>query len=537
MAATFCPVFGGRWTPEPLQADGSPYPTMGYAAAAWIVAKCGLELDPWQVEILRRAWLYDPDTLDWIVEDVVIVGPEGIGKSAFFAAVGLWLLDGPCLPPAEAPRRHERPNIPIVSAALSLTEHIHRHAKHYVEREGSPLAGRITVETSRIFRTGHEAHRLAFPAGSGSLQQGGEPVPAILEEELHVLNAPGVRATGEEAVRITSSKRMKNANPKVQRFTITNPDDGNPDSLLGQRWRYASRVLDGELVDPSLLAIHYHAQLPIDLDDPADLRRGILEATPSSWVDVETIARKHEKGEQGVGWTMRFSLGLFYAGDDQVLGEGLLESRAVPLELADAPPPDVPVALAFDGARNRDSVALYGVTADGFGFVVASWERPDNAGEGWRYPRDEIADAVADAMDRAHPRALLGVDPTWFEDLVYGTATSDGWADRWPGRVVVDVQQHGAQAWAAFRQAVIDGGFTHDGDPRLIRHMRNAVELTRTVRGRKVAQLAKKRDDGAHPIDLLVTATYAYRLAMHLEEHDQDDGSVDALRAALGMKG
>lgn len=527
----FHPSFGGRWSPEPLQSDGSRFPTMGFAAAAWIKVKCGLELEPWQVELLRRGFAYDPVSLDWVVEDVLIVGPEGIGKSAFMAAVGLWLLEGPCLPPAEEPRRHERPWVPVVSAALTLTEHIHRHAKHFVEREGSPFQGRLAVENTRIFRSSNEDHRLDFPAGSGAYQQGAEPVPGILEEELHVLGSTGVKATGEETIKVISSKRSKNSQPKVQRWTITNPDDGDPESLLGKRWSYASRVIDREVDDPSVLAVHFHACQPVDLDDPDDFRRGIREATPASWVSVETVARKYEKGEQGFGWTMRFSLGLFYAGDEQVLGDGVLERTAVPPEQAVRPGPNMPCALAFDGARNRDSIALYGFTRDVYGWVEAAWERPDDAGEGWRYDPDEVDEAVIQAMEVDHPEAMLAVDASWFEDFVYGTATRKGWVDRWPDRVVTDVQRYGAQAWQQFRQAVIDGRVTHDGDPRLLRHMRNAREIYKTSGGRTYALLAKKREDGRHPIDLLVAATYALRLA---ESADEAVG-LDDWREAFGL--
>lgn len=547
----FHPVVGGRWSPEPTLPDGSPYPTMGFAASAWIQVKCGLKLDPWQVELLRRAFLYHPDTLDWVVEDIVVVGPEGIGKSAFFAGIGIWLLDGPCMPPVEQPRRHDRPNIPVVSAAISLTEHIHRHAKAFITRDGSPLAGRLEVENTRIFRVEQPAHAIRFPAGSGAYQQGSEPVPAILEEELHVLNAPGVKATGIEAVKITSSKRTKNANPKVQRFTITNPDTGDPDSLLGQRWRYASRVLDGEVDDPSLLAIHYHAAWPADgdiralLDDPQRLRQAVAEASPSTWMDVDAIARKWEKGEFGLGWYVRFSLGLFYAGDDQVFGDGVLEGAIVSdVDLRTPPPPDVRCALAFDGARNRDTVALTGCTPEQYGWTVELWERPDGADESWRYDKLGIYWRVVQAMDVDHPHALLAVDPTWFEDYVHGfdgvgpdgqPVHLPGWAKRWPDRVVLDVQQQGAQAWTAFRRAVIDGSYSWDGDPRMLRHMRNAKELTRTSHGRQYTVLAKRRDDGAHPIDLLVAATYAHRLATVLAPDDTDPDDLDAWRAALGV--
>lgn len=535
----FHPLFGGRWSPEPLQADGSRYPSMGLLAAAWIQAKCGLKLDPWQVEMLRRVFLYDPDTLDWLVLDMIVVGPEGIGKSAFLAGIGLWLLDGPCLPPMDNPSPHPRPNIPVVSAALSLTKHIHRHASHYIEQPGSTLAAALVAENTKIFRLANDDHSIFFPAASGGLQQGGEPVPAIIEEELHVLDSPGVKATGIETIKIMSSKRTKNW--RVQRLTITNPDDGDPNSLLGERWRYASKILDGEVDDPEVLVIHYCAALPDDgdlgryLEDAANVLTAVKQATPSSWMAAEPIAKKYLKGEVGLGWFARFSLGLFYASDHQVLGDGVLEAAMVDHDVAGPPPSHVPMALAFDGARNRDSIALRGCTADGYGWPLEAWERPDDAPDDWRYDKDEVHDRVVHAMEVEFPNAVLGVDPTWFEDFVFvGWAGNPSWVERWGDRVVTDVHKYGAAAWSQLRAAIIDGEATFDPDPVLLRHMRNAKEVIRTFNGRQLVLLGKRRDDGRHPIDQLVTAAYAYRLATTLVD-PEDEASLDDWRAALGV--
>src|SRR3712207_2170511 len=140
-----------------------------------------------------------------------------------------------------------------------------------------------------------------------------------------------------------------------------------------------------------------------------------------------------------------------------------------------------------------ESLGLYGSAADGYGFVKGVWERPEDAPAEWRYDKAGVHEAVVQAMDVDHPTAMLAVDPTWFEDYVFGwqgvaadgrTVTFPGWINRWPGRVVLDVQKYGSQAWAQFRRGVLDGGFSHDGDPRLVRHMRNAREVTRTRDGR-----------------------------------------------------
>lgn len=535
------PQFGGRWSAEPLLADGSRYPSMGFLSSAWIESKTGLQLDGWEVELLRRGMLYDPDSLDWVVRDVLVVGPEGIGKSSLWARVGLWFLDGPCLPPSSAPIPHPQPDIPVVSVALSLTEHVHRFARQVIN--DGPLAGRLEVENTRIYRSDNVDHRLAFPAGSGQYQQGKLPMPVILEEELHVSDEPGVKRDGAETIEVISSKRSKasaaggmpdgRSHPKVQRWTITNPDDGDPESLLGRRWQHAGRVLAGEVDDPELLVVHYHAATPWDLDDPADLRRGIREAMPLSKADIEAIAAKYELDRQSPGWFRRMSGGLFVAVDEQVLPDEVAR-----LERPDRPwpGPDEPVALAFDGARNRDSIALRACTVDGWGFEVAHWERPANVrADEYRYPRAVIDAEVRECLGERWPHSMIAADDTFFEDLV------DDWEADFPDRVVRDAKREGPAAWELTRGLVaaaltdLEEGreprWTHDGSRTWYRHMRNAREY-RHPQSQKV-KLVKHRDDGNHPIDALVADMYARRLAQHLEPPE----SIDDWRQALGLTG
>ena len=559
----FHPAFGGQWSPEPDPPDGyDEWPTMGYAAAAWISHHTGLRLDPWQVEILRRGMAYHPDTLDWLHEDVLIVGPEAIGKSAKLGGLGCWWLDGPCMPPVEAPQAYPDPNIPVLAAALSLTQHIRNYASSYVDVSPATLQDRIECENRRLYRKGAkdpDSEQLHVPASSGALQEGGNPRPVIIEEELHTLNAMGVKSTGVDTIKIYSGKRTKTSQwvdqngdvrpLTVQRWTITNPDDGDPDSLLGKRWARAERILSGELVDDKVLVVWFHAAEPVDIDDPDDLRRGIREANPASWQQdqIDAIARKYEKGDQTGSRCRRMSLGLFWAGSDQVVPEGVLEDAAVdPYEVGLdhidqlIPPPDVPIALAFDGARNRDSISLEGCTPEGYGFGLALWEPPEDR-TNWRgHDKEAVHDRVVQAMDVDHPKALLAVDPTFFEDYAirgWRNAAGDevlAWVDRWPGRVILDVQQYGAAAWAAWLIAVKQGGWTFDGDPAMLRHMRNAKTVTRTRQGRTYEVLAKKRDDGQHPIDKLVAQTYAFRLAMTMGDHTGNQGTKEDWLKVLG---
>lgn len=56
--------------------------------------------------------------------------------------------------------------------------------------------------------------------------------------------------------------------------------------------------------------------------------------------------------------------------------------------------------LGFDGSHKRDTTALAACTLDGFLSPLAVWERPDRAPVEWKVPREEVDDAMADAMKR-----------------------------------------------------------------------------------------------------------------------------------------
>jgi phage terminase large subunit-like protein len=95
-------------------------------------------------------------------------------------------------------------------------------------------------------------------------------------------------------------------------------------------------------------------------------------------------------------------------------------------------------------------------------FVVGAWERPAGDEE-WRVPRSEVDAAVAAAM----------------------------------------------RAWSRFYAAVMNGDVSHDGDPRLARHLANAV-IKETADG---AYITKDGRNSPRKIDLAVAAVVAYERA------------------------
>jgi hypothetical protein len=169
--------------------------------------------------------------------------------------------------------------------------------------------------------------------------------------------------------------------------------------------------------------------------------------------------------------------------------------------------PDTEIVLAFDGSYSRDSTVLIGATVEEHPhvFTVAVWERPPNDPR-WRTPRREVADAIADAMARWRVLELAPDPHGWHREI-------EDWADIYGDTVVVfDTNQPSRMGPACdeFEQAVRnDGEMTHDGDPRLARHVANAVAVKRGP----YVLVTKEARDSLLKIDAAVGAIIAYHRA------------------------
>ena len=167
------------------------------------------------------------------------------------------------------------------------------------------------------------------------------------------------------------------------------------------------------------------------------------------------------------------------------------------------PPPGTRVWLGFDGSLGNDSTALMGVTDDQHVFVVGAWENPGRPG--WRVPRPEVMRRIVEAFDTWNVVELLADPPYWESEIAE-------WAAAWPDRVTIFPtfsRAKMAPACTAFYAAVMEGALTHDGDPRLARHVSNAV-----VKASPMGDFITKADkDSPAKIDLAVAAVVAHHAA------------------------
>lgn len=211
--------------------------------------------------------------------------------------------------------------------------------------------------------------------------------------------------------------------------------------------------------------------------------------------------------------------------NEEVVGESLLvdpvvwDARARPGSLS----PDDAIALGFDGSKRRDATALVACRiSDERLFNLRIWER-DPADPDWVVPSVEV-DQVVRAAFAAYRVAALFADPHRWQDYL------DAWSAVFPGRVVefyTNSEQRMDKAIERFETAFAHEGLTHDGDPKLTRHVVNTVVVNG---GRKrhrpgedeftpsyYRKLAK-RSDGLK-IDGAVAAVLAVEARGHAVEH------------------
>ncbi len=248
--------------------------------------------------------------------------------------------------------------------------------------------------------------------------------------------------------------------------------------------------------DPTIYGKIYEADPAWPIDDLDNLRRanpcydrpGFAEALE---FDLSRLP-EHEF------W--RFRAGVWTATESAWLPHGKWDSLAAPIG---EPPSGTKVFLGFDGSYSGDSTALMGCTDEGHIFVVGCWENPGR--KGWRVPRDEVNQTVAEAMTRWNVRELVCDPPYWEREIAE-------WSARWPDKVTefpTYSRARMAPATTAFYAAVMDGRITHDGDPRLARHVANCVVKT-SPQGDVITKAHK---DSPAKIDLAVGAVLAHARA------------------------
>lgn len=248
--------------------------------------------------------------------------------------------------------------------------------------------------------------------------------------------------------------------------------------------------------DPTIYGRIFEADPAAELDDRVAWR----EANPCHDRPGFLDALEFDRARLPEHEFRRFRLGQWTATDQAWLPYGAwAECAATAREVEDG----ARVWLGFDGSYSGDSTALVGVTEDLHVFVAGCWENPGRSG--WRVPRAQVKATVAEVFARFDVAELLCDPPYWAQEIAE-------WAAEWPGRVVefpTFSRARMAPACTTFYSAILERTMTHDGDPRLARHVSNAVVKT-SPQGDFITKADK---DSPAKIDLAVAAVIALHVA------------------------
>jgi hypothetical protein len=275
---------------------------------------------------------------------------------------------------------------------------------------------------------------------------------------------------------------------------VTNPWDPTEESLAQQQHEAVER---GHVDDVWVTFRKSRRRVPLDDDaavlDELEYLYGDASTRRGGWVVCERIRGEVQDPSSGEAEVRRFFLQEITAGTRPLVQPSVWAAAGRGPEHHEHDPlvPGDLVALGFDGSRSRDATALWALRLrDRRLHALGLWVPAEHGG---RVPRPDV-DAAVRAAFEAYDVAMLYADPYRWQDYL------DTWAAVWGKRVVefpTTVETRMDAAIERFRTALATGELTHDGDPRLTRH----VADTALAKGKRKPPRDGDDLDGPAPVE------------------------------------
>jgi hypothetical protein len=160
------------------------------------------------------------------------------------------------------------------------------------------------------------------------------------------------------------------------------------------------------------------------------------------------------------------------------------------------------VVVGVDGARYVDALAIVATeVATGFQWPVGIWERPVSAGHDYEHPFDEVDGAMVDLFEEFDVWRVY-IDPQYIDYLV------EIWQGRWSDKRIFSWPTNRPRqvCWMVhnYLDAVTSGDLGHNGDEVFTRHIKNAVRRKQNVYDddhRQMHTITKDRPDSPRKMD------------------------------------
>ncbi|MFC9761658.1 terminase [Rhodococcus jostii] len=512
-----------------------PELTLGYEAAAWAVKylrqpngpKAGQRFDfsEGQMRFLLHFYAVNEDG-SWVYHYGVRRLAKGSGKSPFAGVLSLIelcapvrLLDfdskalGGCKGKPVA-----MPWVQIAATSESQTANTMRMVRAF-----APKGSRVTIDHGlvpgkTIYDKGEDGKLHTITASAHSAE-GAEASFIVADETewwLPANGGPNLHSTLMDNLAKSGSRMVETANawkPGIGSVAENTWDDwvAQEDGVT----RNESKILyDARMAAPTT-----------DLGDEESLRAALAFVYEDcDWVKPEPIMTRIWSPSSKLDDSKRKYMNWPTAPEDSWADPQQWAAMAKPDRVVE---PGERIVMFFDGSKSRDDTALVGCCmSDGHVFTLGVWS-PGNSHdvESTTVDVEAVDNKVAWAFDTYNVVAFFA-DVREFESLVKIT-----WPQRYrdqlkiwavpggkqPEAIAWDMRSHSYDFEMAAELAeaeIREAGFTHDGDPRLSKHVRNA----RRHDGRYGVSIKKETPNSPDKIDAavcMIGARMAYRLVLN----------------------
>lgn len=289
--------------------------------------------------------------------------------------------------------------------------------------------------------------------------------------------------------------------------TTTAPEPG-AGSVAEGTMDYARSVVDGRVSDAGLFFFHRQAGDEHDLTKAEGARAAVIEASgpAASWRNIDAVLRRWSDPTTDLAYWERVWANRLVKGASQAFDVVRWKQLAKPREVKRG----ALITLGFDGAQFHDSTAIVATDVEaGYQWMPGLWECPEGAaGEHWQVPTAEV-DALVHFLFSEYRVWRLYADPPYWQSWIAawaGEFDKDAPADKcrviewWTNR-----RKPMTMALENYRTAMTDASVSHDGDPRLTRHLGNSrkaeIPGMRDEQGKALYLIQKERPDSPHKID------------------------------------
>jgi hypothetical protein len=452
------------------------FPTLGYAVAEFIEAKCVVpdrldngkpipfRLTDEQFRFLLSHYRIDPVSGRFRYRRSALIRPQKWGKGPLTAAIvcaevadeGQVLFDGWDAQGEPVGRPWPVPWVQVAAYSLDQTKNVWRPLQAMIEQ--GPLADEIpdTGKTRINCRNGGLVEAVTSESGSRL----GQPITLAIQDETQNWGK------ANDMIGMADTQRRNLGGTGGRSIETTNMPGPNDDTVARHTLRTSKRLPD--------VYIDATPSPPGDFNDPEVRRRvfsvvygdSILER--GGWIDPVRIDAESveliEKGE--IAQAERF-----YGNREVTTAQTAFDLDLFDAGLVPGPPPAerTPIAMGFDGSDSVDSTALWGCDLlTGRLFRIGVWERPEAAGEAWRVPHDDVMATFEWACSHWRVAKVLCDPRGWRREI-------GEWIGAHGDEVVLEFptnrwtrMQPAVEAFSADLQAAAAGDDGQAGDPQLL---------------------------------------------------------------------